>query len=482
MMIKEKSQSRTVNRRALISAIVSAASILVVVAFDAAHVVNRPLAFTFASASSAVALYFSFRMLPGRPITVLSVIVLLFCLFHFGLVLPEVLGIVVGPLSPEGIDWFRSELATQAVGTAVMGLWGLVLGGSLMSLHEPVSLADRDSRTAEATNPDAMSKPNPWPGHVGVVVLASGVLLWLYEALIVGGVNLAEGYGEFRAATVGGSLPLAYLLIALGMPFLAASPHKRLRTLGLVVFGVYALVALAVGARTGTFVPVLGYLVVRARMGHISLSIIKVAAGVGMLSLISVIRQVRATGLGSFVSGETVFSPISGLAELGASIRPVVMARLWHDEQGEGFFGLYTYYGPVQRSVIGEMLGLSGVPTDKDPSVLSTAVTERIGPIGGSQVAEAYRAGGVLAVLIVMVVIGGCMAWLDRRSTTEIWSAVVGAVGAVVFVWARNDVTPVPFDLVVIGFLAGLCWVLNTASAGKPRRRGASRPKDDVFT
>lgn len=442
---------------------VSSAVALALLSFFDELAQRRTVAFGICILVAAGSLVAVYRLAPERPFTVLNVFTMLFVLFHFGLVIPEWVGLNNQALSPEGLGWFEGELAVRAVLLSSLGLCALTCGAAAVGLRTPGATA--------GPNPDRNIR-HAWSGRIGLVTTLAGCLLWTLAVLVQGQVDVTGSYSEFRSATAGAPLPWAYLLIGLGMPFLATAEARATRVSGVVVFSVYAALALAVGARSETFIPALGYLVVRARVTDIRLTLSKVVVPVLLLSLISVIRQFRASGIGAFAMKDAALSPVSGLTELGYSLRPVVAALEWHDVDGERLFGIQTYVGQLGRSVIGRAMGITALPTAQDLSVLSTAVMARIGPIGGSQIAEAYRSGAQLGVLLVMFSLGASMAWLDRRPCRGEWNAAVGAIAVVLFVWVRNDVTPVIFDLLVIGATASLVWFLDRLTALRaPYRR-----------
>ena len=78
-----------------------------------------------------------------------------------------------------------------------------------------------------------------------------------------------------------------------------------------------------------------------------------------------------------------------------------------------------------------------------DHRVFVSTIVDRVGPIGGSPVAESYRSAGLLGVVIVMIAIGVLVGWLDARPPGSGPAYLVGPLSYVLFIWIRNDFTPV---------------------------------------
>jgi hypothetical protein len=151
-------------------------------------------------------------------------------------------------------------------------------------------------------------------------------------------------------------------------------------------------------------------------------------------------------------------------------MRPVALVHLWHGSAGEAFVGWGTYWAPLERLVVGRVLGLPTVATTVDHRVFSTTVLQRVGAIGGSPVAESYRAAGVAGIVVVMVLMGILVGWLDLRPMGSLADAGAGLVGYVLLVWVRNDFTPVPLELLACVAVIGAGRILDRALAASRAR------------
>jgi hypothetical protein len=157
----------------------------------------------------------------------------------------------------------------------------------------------------------------------------------------------------------------------------------------------------------------------------------------------------------------SIFNPFDSLVELGSSIRPLTTMINYHRQNGEVFVGIDTYLAPFRRVIVGRILAGSAIPVEADPSVFSTMILQRVGPIGGSPAAEAYRSGGILVMVIVMFLIGLAVASLDALPNDRYSNCLVGMLAFVVLFWVRNDFTPVPTEVVTALAILMCIWMLE---------------------
>lgn len=389
--------------------------------------------------TGVLALVSLFRLNRRRPFSLGPVYGSLFLLFHLGLLVPIALGISPSVLNPLDMQWVLSDAFTSASLIVTMASSALMLG--YLAAFNPANQRSR------------VDQPEAWmryrsAGHIGLAVLSLGCLLWVYNVL-VSGAALSGSYVEFLDATNSTSMPIAYVMMGLAMPTLSAGPSPTARLAGLVIFAVWSVPAFMLGLRGEVILPIAAYLVVAARRRHIPLRPWMGLAFVGGLGLGAAVRVIRQVGFGSGFDPST-FRPFDGITELGYSIRPLVVASDLHERYLEPYVGIDTYLAPFRRFIVGRLLGGDVIPVADDPAVFGAMISRRVGPIGGSPVAEAFHAGGVLAVVVVIALIGVLVARLDSLESTPLRNVLIGTVGFVLLLWVRNDFTPVPFEIAAV--------------------------------
>lgn len=384
----------------------------------------------------------------------------LFFLFHSGLLLLLALG--------RDVSFFRSSDTLWAAGPGLTHAAGLVafaasafLFGQTLSATFRLPGSRREPRTPN-TSRDA--------GRSGIVLLGVGLVLWFGVVLTRGGLGLLlSDYGTFLRATAGSPLVYSYLFIGVGMAFSAAANSMKLRVSALAGFTIWGLPAAAIGLRGEVLLPVIAYAVAAHKLRPIAFRFRYVSMVVAGLGLGSFIRVGRGAGVGDGGGGWDLaaFSPQAGLIEMGYSLRPVVESWRWHGSGNESAVGLSTYLASLERIVLGRIAGLPTTPTREDPRTFSATIYERVGPIGGSPVAEAFRADGLVGIFVVFVILGGLLALLDRRRRAALSAATTGGILYVLLLWVRNDFTPVVPGLLFVA----LCTLSASAAHGAAKRR-----------
>ncbi len=269
-------------------------------------------------------------------------------------------------------------------------------------------------------------------------------------------------------------MPTAYLLMGFGIPVASASRHPSSRRAALVLFALWSLPAFTLGLRGEVIIPAAAYAVVAARRRVTPLRPWMAALAVGVVAAGSAVRVIRQHGLAG-AGTLTSTDPLSGLTELGYSIRPLVVAVGYH-ARGEDYVGYGTYLAPVRRLVMGRLLGYQVPSVTEDPTVFGSMIARRVGPIGGSVAAEAYRSGGVFGMLLILFLLGVVLARIDATASTLLKDAAAGMVAFSLFLWIRNDFTPVPVQMTVAVAVLLLMWVFG-ARRSTQASTSAARPK-----
>lgn len=285
---------------------------------------------------------------------------------------------------------------------------------------------------------------------VGAFLLLGGLALW--TGIFLGsGAPLVGGYVQFLILTQGSLTPYAYLFISMGMALIGAARHRQLSRVAILAFILWSFPAFLLGLRGEVLIPILAFVVARSRSGRLRVrGRWLILAGLLAASVGSLVRVLRVGG----PVGVGAANPLNGLVELGYSIRPMIMVQTVHDGAGEAFRGFATYLAPVERLFIGRVLGQQVQPTTSDYDVFSSFVVANYGPIGGSVSAEAYRAGGVLYVLLLACILGLVLGRLETVASTGLTDGFVGMVASILLLWVRNDFTPVPLSLLLVGAIS----------------------------
>lgn len=400
----------------------------------------------------AAALALVYRMTPRGVWSVSSVYLTVYSIFHFG-VAP-----VVGLGLPMSIDmevalsrWLYASATREALVLSLLGLGACLLG---------VAVTRRRS---------AIDNVNPASSGMDVsrLLLAAGLSLtalciaaWFFFAIEARGFELLFGsYLSFLTATAGAPLSLVYYGIGVGMTLLAAAPPGKWRRAGIGLFVFWTLFALPLGLRGEVFFPAAAALVIEARR-RIPLSPrMLIVLIVALLFTIAMVREVRQAGLRGFDLFEIRVTPVDALVEMGSSLRPVVEVVHWH-ESGDPFLYGATYWAPFERAIFRVIPDLATQRIDAayDERLSNILVQYRVGFIGFSPVAEAYRNGGAIAIVLVMFLVGVTIGWLDSFPATPEAQALVGIVFVPLLIQIRNSFTSVPFQvltgaLIVVGVL-----------------------------
>jgi hypothetical protein len=454
--------------RCLLAASITIGASLIV--FRGVFDYSQRLTATIGLILAVTALILTSKMINGRPFSLGFAYLLLFSLFHLG-VFPYISLDAKPHLFDEThYGWFRNPEFSTAVYYVTLATAAFLVGYSAL-----LSVAHRRVRLNRTPTLDLDAHRSAM-ASIGCVVLGTGLLLWFSVAISHFGLGfVGTAYLSYLDATRNSPLPYAHLFIGVGLACVGLSPSRTLRRLALASFGLFAVPAFFLGLRGEVIIPVMSYVVAVSRVQRrntkmrFALLFTLLFAG---LSLGSLVRQVRGRGLSSIGEATISANPLDGLAELGSSIYTVFVVHEWHDVNLEPYIGWGTYWAPIQRVLIGRILGLPTPETGNDVRVFSSTILERLGPFGGSPVAESYRAAGVLGICLVLGVIGLCVAGLDLRPDGSLFELLIGPLGYVLLLWVRNDFTPVLTDG---AFCFALAAVALLSCRLGPRRRGLSR-------
>lgn len=297
----------------------------------------------------------------------------------------------------------------------------------------------------------------------GTFAALVGAALAGYSVFTNGGLAADGGYIELLEV-VDGDQTFSYgtLLLGLGLSLMVAA-GGRTRRWGWSGMIVVALIALPLGLRGPVLFPLITMVMIEAKRRPLRLWIFAIVS-VGVLGAISVIRQTRSQGISGLLDGGwTRIDPLDGAAEMGYSIYPVVQVERWMSSGVEPMNGV-TFIAPVVRT-IERWLGFTSPPGAEDFRLFNVEIFARVGPIGGSPIAEGYRNFGVVGVILVMLILGYVLSKVDGLPSTPAGGALAAVLMLPLITAVRNSFAPV-LPQVLIGAI-----VVFVAFAGARRRQ-----------
>jgi hypothetical protein len=384
------------------------------------------------------------RRSPGGATSVGGLYMLTLTLFHAGLLVFFAFNLPVNFFDGDEPTWF------VAIGLGPAGVTVMVAALSFGAMHLACTALKADL-PAQRVGSEQRAEENWALGIVGLLLLASGAVLFLGVFLSEGFDLIGTSYVRFLQLTEGNdALPASFLLMGLGAAVTAASDAARVRTAGLIVFACFSIPATFTGFRGSVVFPALAWAVVAARRRGPFLRPAHVLVLLAALSAGAAVREFRDVGFSWAAVGRLPLSPLNGLAELGGSLRPVVLVQTWQDFRHEAPLGFSSYLDPLDRLVNGRILGVHVVPAEQDPRAMISVIAHRAGQIGGSSIAEGYYAAGIIGVVVALGLLGLVVALLDGLPKDPTWNAFVGGMAVILFIWIRNDSTPVAGQLLLL--------------------------------
>ena len=395
----------------------------------------------------------------GGPWAPSSAYISVFTLFHFGLV--AVLG--VGLRSENNLGWWNqawifSVAARQAAALALAGVLACTSGSFVVRLVAGAVSTRRQAPLRQAD--DTLAK-------IGAVLLVVCTVSWFAIVTAAGGfLLLVSSYGTYleKTAPYGALLALVWMGNGLGFVLVTMARSSRWRVLGLVTYLVLSAVAVPLGLRGEILFPAVAAGVARARVGRPLSTRFTLVASILVLLVIGAVRQLRQAGLAhTGVDVVESASVTNALVELGGSLQPVQAVVTWRN-RGDAYALGGTYWAPFDRALVYVIPGWRRVPAEEDERIMNILVVRRIGPIGFSPVAEAYRNFGPSGVVLVMFVVGLTIGMLDRLKGTPEWQFAGTVVLVPLLTNIRNSFVSLPPQIVLGGILVVLFLFL------RPRR------------
>jgi hypothetical protein len=316
----------------------------------------------------------------------------IFWLFHFGLVFPAAVAPSVLDAYPAwAVDWLYYPESGKAAILAAQFLGAFLAGWMLVGRRTAHGRAAETGTVLHA--PDLVA--------LGWWVIAAGGF-WVLRGVIRYGIaSFTLGYEDYFP--IHHDFSWALFVIAFGLALHLAGGRSLGATVrtALWAYAPLALLSFLAGARTA---PLATAVVLAVVLGYRSFRISRVRLLGGVLvalAAIAFVQQTRGYGIESAGAWPTVTeaaNPLSGMMELGGSLRPVAATVEYVDVDHQPLLMGTTYSYPVVL-LVEQVLG-SGAPNpDDDPRLVASYFSSlHRSAMGFSVVAEAYVNGGTAGV------------------------------------------------------------------------------------
>lgn len=380
--------------------------------------------------------------------------------FGLGLYIPWKLGVTLPSAFATSRYWLESPATEFAAMWTGLGLLASSLGIAIV-LRRPRIDEGQNRRTGSCRQPSIVGRETA--ARLAVLGLSASVLFWVGSLVAQGGAGVFFGtYANLRSETGGGNA-WTYFLVAIFL-CISMTGGRGTRRLAWIVFTAWALLAAPVGLRGEVLFPLAAGLAVRSPRLSAKRALL---TGFVLLALVSLGREVRASGVAEFSSDQEAVSPVHGLMELGHSIRPLSTVRQW-DQLGDPPLLGGSYLSPFYRPVALRS-GLVSRPEDLDRYVMNLQVRQRAPRIGFSIAAEAYVNFREVGVVCVSFIVGLIVGHLDRMGRRGRYGALAGAILYPILVHIRNDFAFVPGQIAVAVALVLVTMKIGQLLEARPR-------------
>jgi oligosaccharide repeat unit polymerase len=365
----------------------------------------------------------------------------IFWAFHFGLLFPASISLsVLDTMNPWTKAWIDQPDTISALLAALLFLISFAVG---------VLLFYRDNQAmAKLTDSDK----SPELIRVGWALIGIGLLFILAAVINLGWRIFLGGYQSFYSVHNFFSWPI--IIMATGFIIQIAGGQERqaiLRSL-LFLFTPVIVPVLIGGARTAPLFSMAAILSMLGMRGFRLPLKLLIPATVLLLIITATVKDIRQQGMENLFNqgtGIEAQDPLSGLTELGGSLRPVSASLDYIRKRGDFFYG-ETYIFPLTRQ-IERFTGTRGTVLT-DERFIAARVNQLYGSIGFSTAAEAYVNFGILGIILFAFGWGAILGWLTGWATTPYRLALLAVLLIPMFINVRNSFIYVP-TWIVLGLL-----------------------------
>jgi hypothetical protein len=366
-----------------------------------------------------------------------------FWCFHFGLIVVLTTGYLTpSDLSPYDESWALSPYVSEAAGLALAGALAFASGACLMFTIR--------TRSWPVKRPGTWKAPHDH-GFAGSVMTCGAIVMWAGIVVATGGPGgFFSSYEDYLQSTAefGSVLAVVWPVLGCGIVMSVTGRAAWYRTTALVLFGCFAIVGLPLGLRTEVMFPAVGVLIALARGGKGLTPAKAIAAAAAVLLIVPIVRDVRESGLRGLTPSALNLPGLNALVEMGGSLHPVEKVVRWHAE-GEPYDQGASYWAPFERGAARLLPGLHAGNADDDMRLMNVLVLDRIGAIGFSPVAEAYRNFGPIGVVVVIGLLGVIIGGIDTIPDPGTAILMIAAVYVPLLINVRNSFVSVPAQCVL---------------------------------
>jgi O-antigen polysaccharide polymerase Wzy len=365
--------------------------------------------------------------------------------FHFGFLVLLASGYVAPlDLSPWDEDWVTSAFAADAAVLALAGALAFASGACFVyAQRTQIWMSDRGRERIAIVHSH---------GVAGTVLVFGALAAWCAIVVLTGGVTgFFASYADYLDATsdFGPTLAVVWPVLGCGLVIAVTGRPGWHRNAAAFAFGCFALVALPLGLRSEVMFPGIVVLIALARCGRAVTPLKFGAVGLVVLLIIPLVRDLRDTGLGGLADAAFSAPGLDALAEMGGSLHPVEKVVRWHAE-GEPLEMGATYWAPFERAAARLLPGFRRrAAAEDDFRIMNVLVLDRIGAIGFSPVAEAYRNFGAIGVVVLLGLLGIVMGTIDTIRDPRKAVLVIATVYVPLLINVRNSFVSVPAQCVV---------------------------------
>ena len=365
--------------------------------------------------------------------------------------------------------WLHAAETRSAIWLATVCVFAFTLGATLPSRGASVVIDERSDSGQDSSTEQlaAAQRQRAAQSDLGAIVCMGAALAWLLFAAR-SGLTFSSSYEDYLAAKATAPLQLVYYLLGLGLVFASTGHERTLPKAAYVLFAIFAAIAFPIGLRGEVLFPLaagLGVLAYRRKLPGWKSTLVLATA---LLVPITVVSQTRQEGLGNAGTALS-FSPLAGLAELGRSLQVLQVTIAWHGTNQEPFMLGSTYWTPTVDQVRKYVLRASPADYTTNIHYMSTEVSERVGNIGGSVIAEGYHNFGPWGAVLILFLWGVFIASLENRAhLTAVRLAVAGSVAFSFELLVRNSWPSAPtiaiLTLLLLGGSRALTVILPSRS------------------
>lgn len=191
--------------------------------------------------------------------------------------------------------------------------------------------------------------------------------------------------------------------------------------------------------------PTLAALVAAARCGWVLSPGRACAFVVALLVVIPSVREIRGTGLQGLPDVALELRMFDAFVEMGESLHPVEKVVRWRAE-GEALEMGSSYWAPIERAAARVLPDVRTIAAEDDMRIMNVLVTDRVGGIGFSPVAEAYRNFGAVGVVLILGLLGAGLAAIDRIADRGLAVLAIATLYVPLLINVRNSFVSVPLQ------------------------------------